>query len=125
MEEIGKLAGHMRGVEDRLDLVNKEIYGNGRPGIRERLTRTEESVEQLTKDVAELKDLVSRLASSVGELAKALDKHVADDRVHTVKGLFLNKSIIPWLVLAFVVLHDLVEILPSAQELFRKLVGLP
>lgn len=129
-ELIGEINGTLEQFEKYLGRMEKALYGNGQPGVMDRITRMEENTENFTiiteKLLKEQAETVSKLICSVSELKDAVKKHVEDKNAHTLIGLTLttNKKIIAGILIGFLSLHSIIEAIPDIGNVFKWLFGL-
>jgi hypothetical protein len=115
--QLGEIKGQLKGIDENVYELKKDIRGNGQKGILERLTRTEESLASLVEatnisnsnEVEERKvttQAISDLTKSIADLQIILTTHVSDKKNHSIL-MFLNRKDVAIGVGTFVFLHSI------------------
>lgn len=103
-KDLGVLEGRLKGIDNKLDQLNKHLIGNGQKGLLERQTRVEEHLDVATENLKDFSDLCHTIGGKVTEA----EKHIADKTVHTAKGLLLNMGVISIFLLSVLALIAIV-----------------
>ena len=89
IKDLGKLEGRLKGIDSKLNDMNKMLVGNGQAGLLERQTRVEENLADVSDN---LKDF-AELCHATGKKVSDAEKHADDKSLHTAKGLLLRKEV--------------------------------
>jgi len=124
---IGKLTGVLEGIQNSLSRIEKSLYGNGQPGLMERVTRIEENMLEIQEIVRSNMDKNDKNSDNVKSDVKAIgdkiDEHIRDNSKHLPKGL-LSKDIAFWALCFIVFINSLIPADLTIYELVKTIFGL-
>lgn len=85
-KDIGILIGKIEGIEQTIDQLSHHIYGNGREGLLQVSTRTQEDVENLSTKIDGVLDLVQANSEQIRKLAEAMENNGNDKNTKAPPG---------------------------------------
>jgi|MudIll2142460700_1097286.scaffolds.fasta_scaffold05488_4 hypothetical protein len=120
---IGRLEGKIDAMSSQVNEIHKALYGNGQAGIENRLTRAEEKFVHITEEREKTRQDLEKILKSVSCLKDLIENHVENADMHTVKGLFFRKEVIPYVILFVVAIHSLLPEGLNLWELIKSIFG--
>jgi len=123
-EFANRFEGLLQGLEKTLTRFDKALFGNGQPGVVDRMARIEENIDNLLENSKATGEQIKSLASSVSELKGIVQGHTNDLKVHSPQGLLLRKEVITYVILGMAFVHTLLPQELSLWELVKKVFGL-
>lgn len=110
------------GCKEQLERIEVAINGNGHEGIKERLARIEENLEDVTGITKENAVEIGKLAKIVEKVSVSMEAHHAKDHL---SDLIKKKGFWAVLAIVFLVLHFVSTYIPNALDWGLRLIGLP
>lgn len=124
--DLGKLEQNVATLTKSVEKLAAMIY-DPENGLFAQTIKLQGAVDKLQDEVCDLtkhnKETCSTVKEAVSNVAASIAQHIADQKVHSAKGLLLRRDVATVVILAFLVMHSLVPQDFSVFDAVRKVFG--